>query len=228
MDSSAARLLTQLSQQVFLEGGEVLPGIGTSMDGYRMPDYNGHAMYVFSGSLYALKLRLHVALVGNQLVAATKPEIVREVIDAAAAKPTAAGEPAHVLLRFNRRGLDRMWDDLQLFWAEKSRVACHRNISSIYNFCKLYGVPAGEVDRLSEAKYGLRYFCPDGGRYTFEPERSQVVCSVHGNREHSRQHPPESGESFFAQFMGNLEEVTAALRFTDDALIATLEIERSR
>jgi hypothetical protein len=224
---SASRLLAQLSQQMFLEGKEVLPGVGAGMDAYRVPDYKGHAMYVFSGQLYAIKLRLHVALVGDQLVAATKPEVLREVIDVAAAKPVGTPEPAHVLLRFNRRGLARMWDDLQLFWAEKSRVACHRNISSIHNFCTLYNVPADEVPRLSEAKYGIRYFCPDGGSYAFDAELSQAVCSVHGNREKSRQHPPEDGESFFAQFLENLEEITASLRYTDDALIATLEILRS-
>jgi len=224
---SAARLLEQLSQQVFLQGEEMMPGLATSMDGYRLPDYKEHAIYVFSGQLYAVKLRAHVALVGNQLVAATKPEILREVIDAAAAEETAPAEPAHVLLRLNRRALDRMWDDLKLFWSEKSRKACHRNISSIYNFCKLYGVPADEVDRLSEAKYGVRYFCPDAGQYTFEPDLSQVVCSVHGNREHSLQHPPADGESYFAQFMEEVAEITAALRYTDDALIATVEIMRS-
>jgi len=224
---SAARLLEQLSQQMFLQRSQMMPGIETNADGYRLPDYKGHAIYVFSGQLYALKLRLHVALVDNQLVAATKPEVLREVIDAAAAEPEAAAEPAHALLRFNRRGLDRMWDDLQLFWAEKSRVACHRNIISIYNFCKLYDVPADEVPELSEAKYGIRYFCPDSGRYIFDAERSQVLCTVHGNREHSRQHPPEDGKSYFAQFLENLEEITAKLRFRDDALIATLEIEQS-
>lgn len=224
---AAARLLKQLSQQVFLQREELMPGLTGSMDGYQLPEYKGHTMYVFSGQLYAIKLRMHVALVGNQLVAATKPEVLREVIDAAAAETGGEPAPAHVLLRLNRRGLDRMRDDLQLFWAEKSRAACHRNIISIYNFCKLYDVPADQVARLSEAKYGVRYFCPDGGQYTFEPELSQVVCSVHGNREHSRQDVPAEGQSSFAQFMEEFEEITAQLRFTDDALIATVKIVRS-
>jgi len=224
---SAARLLTQLSQQVFLQGEELMPGLRSSMDAYRLADYKEHPIYVFSGQLYAVKLRMHVALVGNQLVAATKPEILREVIDASAAEEPGPAEPAHVLLRLNRRALDRMWDDVQLFWSEKSRAACHRNIISIYNFCKLYDVPAAEVDRLSEAKYGVRYFCPDRGQYTFDPDLSQVVCSVHGNREHSRQTPPANGDSYFAQFMEEFDEITAALRYTDDALIATVEIVRS-
>jgi len=224
---SAARLLKQLTQQVFLQRDQVMPGLTSNIDAYRLPDYKQHAVYVLSGRIYAVKLRMHVALVGDQLVAATKPETLREVIDAAALEQPAPAAPAHVLLRLSRRGLDRMWDDLQLFWAEKARVSCHRNIISVYNFCKLYDVPADEVARLSEAKYGVRYFCPDGGVYRFDPDQSQVACSVHGNREHSRQHPPTGGKSYFAQFMEEFEEITAALRFTDDALIATVEIKRS-
>jgi hypothetical protein len=133
-----------------------------------------------------------------------------------------------MLFRLNRRGLNRMWDDLQLYWAEKSRVACHRNIIAIGTLCKLYDVPASEVAKLSEAKYGVRYFCPGHGDYRFDPDQSQVVCSVHGNREHSRQQPPSDGKSFFAQFMAHFDEITAALRFEDEALITTVDIVPSK
>ena len=97
--------------------------------------------------------------------------------------------PAHLLVRLNRRGLNRAYDDVQLYWEEKARTACNRNISSISNLVKLYGVKIDDVPRLSEAKYGVRYFCPDDGDYRFDAERNQVVCSVHGNREQSRQNP---------------------------------------
>ncbi|MBN2475599.1 MAG: hypothetical protein JXB62_13385 [Pirellulales bacterium] len=225
---SAARLLEQLSQQIFLKQSTLLPGIQTVMDAYRLPDYKEHAMYVFSGQLYAVKVRLHVALVGDRLVAATKPEILREVIDVAGANETQTPTEAHMLWRFNRGGLGRLHDDAQLYWAEKSRVACHRNIISIYNLRKLYGTPIDEIPRLSEAKYGVRYFCPDHGEYSFDAERNQIVCSVHGNREDSRQNPRLDRQSSFSQFIENLDEVIASLRFQDDALITTLEIVRSR
>ncbi|HUT14336.1 MAG TPA: hypothetical protein VMY42_27875 [Thermoguttaceae bacterium] len=223
---SAARLLEQLSRQIFLKQQSVLPGLQTELDAYRLPDYKEHAMYVFSGQIYAVKLRLHVALVGNQLVAATKPEILREVIDASQAEEPTPPAPAHMLFRLNRRALGLMHDDLQLYWAEKSRVACHRNIISIYTLCKLYGVPIEEVPRLSEAKYGVRYFCPDQGEYALDAERNQVVCSVHGNRTQSRQNPHLDRESAFSQFIEGLDEIVAALRFEKDALIATVEIAR--
>ncbi len=224
---SAARLLKQLSQQIFLKSDTLMPGIRTKMDAYRLPDYKQHAVYVFSGQVYALKIRLHVALVGDQLVAATKPEILREVIDASTAEQPQPPPEAHMLLRLNRRALARLHDDVELYWAEKSRVACHRNIISIYNLRKLYGTPIDEIPRLSEAKYGVRYFCPDQGEYAFDADRNQVVCNVHGNREQSRQNPGLDRKSSFSQFIESLDEIVATLRFQDDALIATVEVVRS-
>ena len=228
---NAARLLEQLSRQIFLKDDTLTGlqpmGLTTRLDAYRLPDYKGHAVYVFSGQVYAVKIRLHVALVGDQLVAATKPQILREVIDASAAERTGPPAEAHMLLRLNRRALDRLYDDLELYWAEKSRTACHRNIISIYNLCKLYDTPVDGVAQLSEAKYGVRYFCPDHGDYSFDSERDQVVCSVHGNRRESRQNPRLDSESSFLQFVESLDEVVASLRFNDDALITTVEIVRS-
>ena len=219
------RLIQQFSERIFLKEGAVA-GLQTKIDSYRLPDYKEHEIYVLNLSLYAASLRLHVALVGDQLVLATKPEVLREVIDASAAPPATDPVLAHMLLRLNHRALDRMYDDVQLYWAEKSRVACHRNIISIYNFHQLYGATMDEIPQLSEAKYGVRYHCPDCGEYAFDKESNQVVCSVHGNREHSRQNPRLDADSSFAKFIHSIDALTASLRFQDDALIATLEIER--
>ncbi len=224
---SAARLLDQLSHQIFLEGSRTA-GVNVDFDGYRLPDYKEHALYVFSVQVHAVKLRLHVALVGDQVVVATKPEVLREVIDAGAAKETRTPVAAHALLRLNRKALGRVYDDFQLYWAEKARVACHRNISSIYNLHKLYGTPIDEIPRLSESKYGVRYFCPDHGVYSYDAQRDQVLCSVHGNREQSRQHPRPDLKPSFTEFVESLDEIVASLRFQDDALLATLEIARSQ
>jgi hypothetical protein len=221
----AARLLEQLSARVFLKQGNVL-GLPTSLDAYRLPDYKGHALHVLSYQLYAFKVRLHVALVGNHLVAATKPELLREVIDAANARDERPPAEAHLLLRLNRRALHRLKGNLQLYWEEKSRLACHRNSISIYTLAKLYECPLAEVDRLSQAKYGVVYYCPDQGAYGWDTRSDQVVCSVHGNRQQSRQLPGLDRKSSFATFMESIDEITARLRFQEGALITTVEIAR--
>src|SRR5262249_24067341 len=126
----AARLLDQLATRVFLKKGDLF-GLPTALDAYRLPDYQGDAITLLSSQLSAGKVRLHVALVGNHPVAATKTRTLREVIDAAAAAEAVPATAAHLLLRLNRRGLGRLRDDLQLYWEEKARLACHHNILSI-------------------------------------------------------------------------------------------------
>jgi hypothetical protein len=221
----AARLLEQLAAKIFLQRGKIL-GLPSAVDAYRLPDYHQHARYVLSYQVYTVKVRLHVALVGQQLIAATRPEVLEEVIDAAGRPESREPPRAHLLLRWNRQALKKLEDDLQLYWAEKSRLACHRNIISIYNLVKLYDVPVAETSRLAEAKYGVRYFCPDHGVYEWDARRDQVTCSVHGNRQESRQNPRLDRRSSFQEFMDSLTEVVATLRFQDEALIATVEIER--
>ena len=184
----AQRLLELMSKEVFLQQ-ENIGFVPTQLDGYRLPDYKGHAIYVFSMQVYAVKLRLHVALIANQLVASTKPNVLEEVIDASVAEAEPSATRGHLLVRFNRLALGKMYDDVQMYWAEKSRLACHRNTILIYNLHKLYGTPIDEVPRLAEVKYGIRPYCPDHGDYSFDPQTNRCVCSVHGNRELSRQKP---------------------------------------
>lgn len=221
----AARLLELLTQKIPLHKGNVLT-LSTDLDAYRLPEYKKHTPYVLSYRVHALKLRLHLALVGNQLVAATKAQVLREVIDGATAAPAEAASPAHLMLRLNARALGRLQDNLQLSWSEKSRLACHRNTISIYNLVKLYEVPIEEVPRLAEAKYGVRYFCPEHGIYEYDARRDQVVCGIHGNRQDSRHHLPAERKSSFARFLDGLDEVVVRLRFEGEVLHATLEVAR--
>jgi hypothetical protein len=221
----AARLLKRLAATVPLQKGKVFT-ISTALDAYRLPDYKKHAIYVLSYRIYAVKARLHVALVGNQLVAATKAHVLKEVIDAAAVPPSRNPPSAHMLLRLNVRALTRLHNNMSLSWSEKSRLACHRNTISIYNLLKLYEVQIFRVQRLAEVKYGVRYFCPEHGVYEYDAPRDQVLCSVHGNRQHSRQNLGLDRRSSFAEFLEGLDEVVAGLRFDDDALHVTVEIGR--
>ncbi len=223
----AQRLLDQFSQRIFLKQGQLV-GLSTKLDAYQLPDYKQHTMYVLKVQLHAAVVRLHVALVEDQLVLATQPETLREVIDASSAPAAPVSTDAHLLVRLNQRALNRLRDDVQLYWAEKSRAACHRNIVSIHNLHRLYDAPMEQIAELSEAKYGIRYLCPDNGTYSYDPDRNEIVCSVHGNREHSRQNPALNPQSSFARFIDSLDEVVLALRFEKDALITTLEIQRQQ
>ena len=224
-EDKAARLLDRLGSRIILKGTPLL-NLPARFDAYRLPDYKDHKLYVLSYQVYALKVRLHVALVGNQIVAATKLDALREAIDAAT-EPAQENPPdAHALVRINFRAMQELRGDLQLYWNEKLRQAAHRNIMPIYNLIKLYDVPVGEVNELADAKYGVRYFCPGGGEYEYDPASDQVSSTVYGNRQNARQPLAVDEDTAFSQFINSLDTVTAALRFTDEGLIATVTIRR--
>lgn len=223
-EAKASRLLQNLGSRIFLEGDDVF-GFQTRFDSYRLPDYKKHKLYVLSYQLYAVKLRLHMALIGGKLVAATKHDALKQVIDASDS-PDKFNRPAHAMLRLNFAGMDRMKHDFQLYWSERLREASHRNIMPIYNLIKLYGVPIGEVNKLSDAKYGVTYFCPGGGDYKFDAARDQVSSTVFGNRREAKQALTIDDKSSFSQFINSLDEIVASLTYTDDALFATLEVKR--
>ena len=213
--------------QVVLKGAN-LGGVTVTSDAYRLPDYKKHPLYVFS-----------VQVVCRQAAAARGPG-GRPVGGGHQAGGAAAGDrrqhgrggaapptTAHLLVRLNRQALSRRVRRRPVVlggegphWPAIATSARSTTCTSS-TACRWTQVP-----RLSEAKYGVRYFCPDDGQYRFDAERNQVVCSVHGNREQSRQKPLPDRKTSFSRFIESVDEVTASLRFEDDALLATIEIVR--
>jgi hypothetical protein len=226
-EDKAARLLDQLSSRIVLKGSPLF-GLPTAFDAYHLPDYKERKVYVLSYQFYAFKIRLHVALVDGRLIAATKLDALRQAIDAAAEVPAEDAIPAHALVRMNFKAMDESKDDLQLYWNEKLRRAAHRNIMPIYNLIKLYDVPIEEVNSLADSKYGVTYFCPGGGEYQYDMASDQVYSTVFGNRQNARQPLAVNDETAFSKFINSLDELTAALRFTDDGLLGTVELVRGQ
>ena len=221
----AGRLLDGLASRFFLSSS----GTGDTrmeLDAYRLPDYKAHAVHVLTFQVYAFKLRLHLALVGAQLVAATNRAVIEQVIDASLAPAASATVHAHLMARFDAHALSALEPQLQIYWAEKARLACHRNTVSIYNLIKLHGATMDEVPRLSDAKYGVRLYCPDQGAYVYDAARDAVTCSVHGDRKSSRQNARMDSAAPFSQFLERLQDVVASLRFTEEAAIVELEVHR--
>ena len=223
-ETKANRLLEELSSQIFLEG-EDLGEISTVLDAYRVPDYEGHPVYVVSFQLYAAKVRFHVGVVDGQIVAATRPEILREAIDAHLAGPEPDQITAHAVLQLDFSAMVQLQNDLQLYWAEKARQASHRNIMPIYNLIKLYGVGIEDVNALADKKYGVTYFCPDG-EYRYDADRDQVYSTVYGNRRIATQNLMLDADSSFSNFLESVHTVTAAMRFSDNALFTTVRLDR--
>jgi hypothetical protein len=73
----------------------------------------------------------------------------------------------------------------------------------------------------------LPFFSESSPESAYDGKADQVVCSVHGNRQHSRQKPAAAQDSFFSRFVERVDQVEVRLRFQDDGLIATVEIARA-
>lgn len=224
-DEKARRLLDDLTSRVFLHS-ETSGDFNTNLDAYRLPDYKDHPVYVLSFQFYAAKVRLYLSLVNGRLAASTARSTLHQVIDAGTKAPAENPPKAHALLRMNFEAMDQLKEDLQIYWAEKARIAAHRNIMPLYTLVKLYDVSIEEANEIADAKYGVTYFCPGNGKYVYDAGRDQVSSTVFGNRRNARQQVSLDDDSPFAKFFQSLEEITASLRFEGDGLVGTVEIQR--
>ena len=167
---------------------------------------------------------------GEQLVVATRPHVLHEVIDAAAAardgksssrraRPAAAERPGA------RARCTTTW----ICTGRSGRGwPATATAISIYNLVKLYDVSVEDAGSWRRPNTACVTSVPTAGTIITTPHRDQVVCSVHGNRQRSRQRPELGGRSSFAQLLSKIDQVTAMLRFEDEALMATVEIARRR
>ncbi|WP_166830596.1 hypothetical protein [Thalassoroseus pseudoceratinae] len=225
-EAKAQRLLKELTSRVFLHSDRG-SGLTTNLDAYRLPDYKQHPVYVFSLQVYVAKVRLHMSLVGGNLIAATDHETLRQAIDATQ-KPTDDATPiSHALMQVRFTAMKEMQDDLQLYWAEKARQASQRNIMPLYTLIKLYDVSVPEANQIADAKYGVTYFDPGGGKYVYDEASDQVLSTTFGNRQNARQNVSLEDNSPFADFFRSLIAITVRLRYEGDGLLGTIEIQRT-
>lgn len=218
----ADRFLKMLTSRVFLHEQSTSGEITSELDSYRLPAYRDHNICVVSFRLYVARLRLYLCAVKNQLIIATAPDILKEVIDASLLDVPDRTENAQIAVRLRLSAMQRFRDDLRIYWEEHVRRASHRNIMPIYTLIHLYGVSIDEVDGLSDAKYGVTYFCPDGD-YEYDAQRDQVTSTVYGNREDARQEVPDQATSSFAKAFDSIRDVLFTLHFSERTISGRIE-----
>lgn len=221
----ANRFLEMLSSRIFLHQ-QNLGEIGSAIDAYQLPPYKDHQIYVVSYQVYAARIRFYIAVVGDQLIAATEPFVLNQVIDAAAADAPPREVEGQLALRVNTTAMKKLKDDLRTYWEERSRRASHRNVMPIYTLIHLYGASVEEVDAISDAKYGVTYFCPDG-EYRYDADRDRVYSTTYGNREQAWQKVADKQESSFEKTFDRLQDVMFSVEITEDSIHGQLEV-RSR
>ena len=218
----ADRFLEMLSSRIFLHQ-QNFGEIDSAIDAYQLPAYKDHQVYVLSYRVYAARIRFYVAVVGDQLIAATEPFVLNQVIDAATADVPPQEVSGQLAMRINTAAMTKLKDDIRIYWEERSRRASHRNVMPIYTLIHLYGASVEQVDSISDAKYGVTYFCPDG-EYKYDAERDRVYSTAYGNREQAWQKVADQQESSFEKTFDRLQDVLFSVEMTEDSMQGRLEV----
>jgi hypothetical protein len=193
----------------------------------------------FAIGAFGFRFRFFAARVDQALYIASQPFVLSDLIQQSAAKPQTRREvpadtSAHLLVRVRPENWDRILADYRLGWAEGNRRSCLNNLGPLTGLGRAYGQPANQLIHLASERYGVRYFCPEGGQYQWVPADAgsgvggpgSVCCTIHGSAaEPSQPMTPTSGsqlDRLLAEFQG----MTAALTFTEEGLRAVLRIDR--
>ena len=171
----------------------------------------------------AARIRFYASVIGNQLVAATEPHVLNQAIDAATSAAPSREVTGQLALRINTAAMKKLKGDLRTYWEERTRRASHKNIIPIYSLINLYGASIEDVDQISDAKYGVRYFCPDG-EYKYDEEKDSVFSTAYGNREQAWQKVSNPETSSFEQTFNKLKEILLTVKLDDESVSGRLEV----
>jgi hypothetical protein len=173
-----------------------------------------------------VKFRVFWARIGDGLYLATKPYILDDIAAAATTEP---GPAAHAMFRARAQNWDKVLGDYRLAWAENQRSACLDNLGPLSGVGRaLHGAPdAGGWDtrRVAEQVYGVRFRCPEGGRYVWSPEGKTCSCSVHGSVLEPRQGLTPSRHGLH-ELLRDFRGLTTTFTFLEDGLHAVLTVDR--
>jgi Protein of unknown function (DUF1559) len=201
---------------------------------YRMPFPKPHTIRCHVIKFAGLKWRLYWGRIGNGLYFANRPFILEDIAAAQDDKQQKKrAEAAHALVRLRPENWKEVLPGYNLSWAEAQRTACHRNLSMLANVYRGWNdrqaqdeaPDAALVERVARL-YGVRPFCPDGGKYTLSADGKSCQCSVHGDSRDPRQPAAPTENSATARLLKTFGGLRASLTFEQDGLRAVVTLER--
>jgi hypothetical protein len=202
----------------------------------------GVPMWSYTFRLEIVKWRLHWARIGKGLYVASKPDILKDLVEAEG-KDEGKPEPdttANALVRLRARNWNQVLADYRLGWAENNRQACLRNLGPLASAGRAVMAAAEnrppregdalneEMRRLADGMYGVHFFCPEGGRYVLAADGRSCSCSVHGTAGEQKQPLAASNATGPGKMLQHFGGLTASLTFLEDGLHAVVIVERQK
>lgn len=224
------------------EGGTLSGWFSTTEDFYKVPLNGGVLMRSHAFQLGPLKWRFHWARIGKCLYVASKPDILKDLVEAEGKGEAKADRDTtgHALIRLRARNWNQVLADYRLGWAENNRQACLRNLGPLASagravMAATENKPPREGDalneemrRLADGMYGVHFFCPEGGRYVLAADGRSCSCSVHGTAGEQKQPLAASDATGPGKMLQNFGGLTASLTFLEDGLHAVVIVERQK
>ncbi|MCU0961195.1 MAG: DUF1559 domain-containing protein [Pirellulaceae bacterium] len=212
------------------------------MDFYRLPLAGDVDARSFGFQFGPVKWRFFWARLDKTLYITSKSYILEDLAAQLAGSRTAPANPdavspsaGHAMIRIRPQHWNQVLPGFRLGWAERHRLACLDNVGRLSSVARLLPAvtpdasaaspedPAGLHAR-AEQVYGVRCFCPEGGRYVLEG--NGVVCTLHGSAAQPRQLAVPADNGAIDTLLRGFSDLTVTLTFLEDGLHAVLLIDR--
>ncbi len=230
-------------------------------DFHREPVAPNLTIRTLGWQLGPVKLRLYWARLGQMLCVASRADVLEDLAELYRAGRPVQGDlqtTAHAFVRLRPENWNKVLPHYRRGWGENHRQSCLDNLGRLESLAQLAAAQlpkkatAQQVRRrtlqLARQFYGVRFYCPEGGHYSFvrrtvvvsPPKQEngepvlwlhripvwQAQCSLH----HSARDPhqggklnPQSATDFLTRQLG---QVTLTLTFLKDGLRAVVTIRR--
>ena len=208
-------------------------------DFYNLQMSKEHPVRSYGVRFGPIKWRFFWSRIGDAVYVASKPEVLRDLMELEDGEPRPATDgadtTAHAMAKVRPEHWKKILPHFQLGWEENSREACLRNLGPLSSLSRALAADADggqgdvsdtELQEHAERLYDVRYFCPDEGHYVVAPDGQHVTCSHHGSAGAPRQPAAPSPDSRLGRVIGGLKDATVTLTFLEDGLHAVVTLER--
>jgi hypothetical protein len=226
--AAASRRRARLSNMFMMEAGF-----------YKAPLDKTTTMRAVTVTLGPVKFRGCWARIGQTVFIASKDSILKDLLAAEKARAETKREPdpdatGHLLVRLRPKNWNGVLAGYKLNRVENNRQAALDNLGPLASMGRALAAEHGPAqegeDRtadalaLAEKVYGVRFVCPDGGKYVLSADGKSCSSSVHGTVLEPRQaaEPVKGEDALFSAFGG----LTMMLTFRDDGLRAVVVVEK--
>lgn len=163
--------------------------------------------------------RVHYAFTDGWLLMATKPGLLRRLIDEAGREEARPFERNGRLV-IRPQAFDKATVPIGIAWQERISEACRANLAALQR-----AADAGFLGRPAEF-LGYVVRCPEGGEYSLDS--GQVRCTIHGTVTEPTQPLSPPAKAPAVRLVKDIEELRVDFEFTDDGLHSLIDVRFKR